>query len=294
MTRRATRPLPDADPAPELTPGNTAWAAVMTASKVAAVAGVSPWDSPLSVWHLLAGDIPPHGETAATTRGHRLEAALLAWWRDDNPNLTLTSGVTYRHRGEPWRAATPDGVAWHRTRGPVALVEAKTDAGGGGWGAAGTSEIPLHYAAQVQWQMDVTGVHHTTVVVLGPRLEFDVFEVPYDSDAAAALRREAIEFIASVEEGRPPPIDDSIATYTTLRELHPDIDRDLTVTIDDQTADEVLAAGAARRVAERGWRHAAARLAALMGDARTAVTTSGQPIARRQPGPAGTPYVKLT
>jgi len=40
---------------PELEPGSAGWYQFMTASKVAAAMGLSPYESPFSLWHRMAG-----------------------------------------------------------------------------------------------------------------------------------------------------------------------------------------------------------------------------------------------
>jgi hypothetical protein len=70
-----------ADPI-ELVPGSPEWCAEMTASKVAAVLGLSPWDSPYSLWYQMAGQVDRGIETVNQTRGHYLEPAVAAWVAD--------------------------------------------------------------------------------------------------------------------------------------------------------------------------------------------------------------------
>ena len=43
---------------PDYTPGSPAWTRRITATKVAAILGVSPWDSPRSMWAKMRGEMP--------------------------------------------------------------------------------------------------------------------------------------------------------------------------------------------------------------------------------------------
>ena len=73
-------------------PGTPEWVRLVTASKVAAIVGASPWESPRSLWHKMRGDLtdntPP---TDAMQRGHLLEPAVITWWQHRHPDAdTLT------------------------------------------------------------------------------------------------------------------------------------------------------------------------------------------------------------
>ena len=67
-------------------PGTARWSALVTASKVAAIVGASPWDSPWSMWHRMSGDLAPDPDNAARLRGRLLEPAVLAWWAHQHPD----------------------------------------------------------------------------------------------------------------------------------------------------------------------------------------------------------------
>ena len=51
-------------------PGTPEWCALVTASKVPALLGLSPWDSPLSMWLKMAGRAPWDAESQAMRRGN--------------------------------------------------------------------------------------------------------------------------------------------------------------------------------------------------------------------------------
>ena len=89
-------------------PGSPEWARLVTASKVAGILGISPWDSQYKVWCVMAGLIPPDPENEAMRRGNMLEDAILNWWLADHPAaIELGRQVTCQIPDEPW-AATCD------------------------------------------------------------------------------------------------------------------------------------------------------------------------------------------
>src|SRR5690606_41857566 len=106
----------------------------------------------------------------------------------------------------PWVNGHDD--RWMYTREAVTsdgrLVEFKTaevrDASHG-WGRARSDQVPLPYAAQVQWGMGILGLTECLVGVLAgsPKFEFARYRVRFDPDVFAYLRANAEAFMAQVE-----------------------------------------------------------------------------------------------
>lgn len=217
-------------PGPLLIPGSPEWLETISASKVASIMGLNPWTSRFTLWHHMAGNIV-EPQTDEMRRGHYLEPAILAWLEDQHDLLLDDAPGTWRHCEHEWATANPDALLG--IGDDVRLVEVKSSAVADEWGAAGTDEIPPGYRAQVQWQMFVTGARVTHVAVLLPYLEFREYVVEYDEAYAAVLFAAAVEFRASLTEGRQPPLDGADDTYRTVRALHPDIeDVDAEITLE--------------------------------------------------------------
>lgn len=72
-------------------PGTREWAQRMTASKVAAVLGVSKWESPYSMWLRMKGLVPADDGRNANdkARGHYLEDGVVRWWIDQHPGVSV-------------------------------------------------------------------------------------------------------------------------------------------------------------------------------------------------------------
>ena len=276
---------------PDLDPGTPEWLKVMSASKIPAMLGISPWESPYSLWHTMAGNITPEPGTAVTERGHYLEPALLAWLTDRHPGHSVSKGASFAHAERPWQTAAPDGLLWTRSLDPqvVGLVECKTSVDDREWGKAGTDEIPVYHRAQVQWQMDTTGVHRTHVVCLTSFFEFREYVVEYDPADAAYLREQAAAWLASIAAGAEPDIDSTDHTYRALSALHPQIDG-TQIDLTPDTAIEWLHAVHARDAAERAFVGARNRVAQEMGNAAVA-KFADLVYATRQSRSGGTPFV---
>lgn len=265
-------------------PGSAEWLATMSASKIAAVVGLSPYESRFSLWHRMAGLLPNEEPPAANlSRGHYLEAGVAAWFADQHPDWTIRPGGCWAHRDEPLFTASPDREI-ELPDGEIRGLELKTAADADEWGEPGTDEIPAGYKAQVIWQMLVRGTRITHVAMLSCYLEFREYVVTFNPDDAEFLASAAREFLDSLPGGpgeQRPDIDLHDATYEAVRRLHPGIeDRDVEIPADIglrylASVEQLVAAKAESTGAK-------AALLDAMGNARRALLAD-QPIARRQP-----------
>lgn len=269
-----------------LVPGTAAWSRRITASKVAAILGLSPYDSPLSCWHKMKGNVPLEQETEDHRRGHYAEPAILAWWRDQHPDyIVRATQPQFETKALPWAAATPDAVAEHEDGGEV-LVEVKTARNLDEWGEPGTDEIPAYYFVQTQFQMHVSGVHRCYVPVWGSWFEMAEYVVDYDPEIAAGIIARCAEFWASLEADVSPPLDDTVATLQVLKALHPSITPGEVVELDEQTAIEFIDASNEFKAAEARKRAAQSAVLAAMGAAQYGHHNAVR-VARRQPAGRG-------
>ena len=143
---------------------------------------------------------PDRKPSKATDRGTYCEPAIAAWLAD-------SAGLTY---DDAWTGTWVDDHDDRWMYNPDAvtsdgrLVEFKTtevrDASHG-WGRARSDQVPLPYAAQVQWGMGILGLTECLVGVLAgsPKFEFARYRVRFDPDVFAYLRANAEAFMAQVE-----------------------------------------------------------------------------------------------
>lgn len=276
-------------PVGQFTEGSPEWEAArdgaITGSRIAAVCGLSPWESPFSLWHRMMGVAPPQPVSDLMHWGTKLEPVILSEYTDRRVHvgheLVVKPGI-YRHPERPWQMVTTDALDGDR------VVEVKYAPQSDGWGDEGTDEIPVYYRAQVQWQMDVFGFHEATVAVFfGGSGQYREYTVAYDPADVAVLRAKAVEFLATIDTGRRPPIDGHDATYQVVREMHPDIE-DRGVDLSPAVAGRYLEALAWLDAAETNKQQAVAEVLDEMGTGRRAFHR-GEQIAMRIPGRAGKP-----
>lgn len=253
-------------------------------SEIAAILGLSPWESRFSLWHRKAGMVGGVEETPEMEWGKRLEPVILQKYRDVHPDLDFeVINGTFCPTDRPWQIANPDLLAADR------VVESKFSMFGDGWGADGTDEVPVHVRCQVLWYCDVVEREIADVVVLVGGCDWREYHVDYDADEARLLRERAEEFLGTVTAGVRPNIDAHSATYQVIKEMHPDIE-DVEVVLANDTAHQYIEAKAAEKKATEAARLAAALVADEMGTAKKA-TWDGQTIATRQARGEGIPYV---
>jgi putative phage-type endonuclease len=279
-------------------PGSPDWHAARAhgigGSEVAALLGISPYDSPFSLWHRKAGRVALDDvDVPVMEWGRRLEPVVCQKYQENHPDYRLVAAGTYRHRARPWQIANPDRLihtADDQGDTPHGLVEAKTAYSDDAWGEPGTDEIPVHYRAQCLWYMDTLDRPWVDVAVLIAGSDYREYRVHYDQAEADLIRGRAEEFWTTVTAGRAPLLDAADATLRTVRALHPRID-DVSVEI---SADLALAYGdvcAAYRDAKTAKQAVVIQLLDAMGDARTA-TCLGQRVAIRVPNGVHSPALR--
>lgn len=259
-------------------PGTPAWRATVSASKVPAILGISRWNSQYAVWHEMAGMLEPEAPSEALASrflwGHIIEESLCQWWKAHNEGWSLnvrgsdTAEITYTNDelGFP-NLATLDRRARRGRR--FHIVECKLAADLDSWGRPGEPDsVPADYFAQVQFQMGVSGIHTASVVVLGPFGQPEIHDIEFDADLFAGICKRVEAFVKSIQDGVPPNLDNSVATYEAVRGLHPEIHADETVQIDAEDAIELLDAVRGLDAAKDIERAAKMRAAVLMGNAK--------------------------
>jgi hypothetical protein len=233
----------------------------------------------------MRGDVvEPQRENMAMARGNYLEGGVLAWWQDRHPDHFQVEPQFYATRDDlPWAAATLDALAWNNAEGYPVAVEVKTTSRMDEWGDPGTDAIPTHYLVQTYWQMAMAPhVRRVYVAVLGPFLDFSEYVVERPDDALLDdLITRCQTFHDSLSGDVPPELDDSVATFQTLRAQRGRVEKKATVYVDVSLASEWVNARAAEEAATSRARLADSRLIEAIGNAQYAHTESGR-FARQQ------------
>lgn len=182
------------------------------ASELAAILGLSPWQSAFSVWAAKTNGITQE-ENAAMFFGSAAEPAIIEWYRRQHQEYRVEHNQ-YKTWTRGHLSATPDGFV---KSGGVGLLECKTS---GDWA---WDELPEHYYTQVQAQMYCTGLEYCVVAALFRGNTFVEYDVEIDVDAQASIG----EFVEEWWErhiigGEEPVADGAECTRKALKKLYGD------------------------------------------------------------------------
>lgn len=135
-------------------------------SEIAAIAGVSPYQSKHDVWMSKLGMAKFEGNTL-TRMGQRMEDVIAEEYCDlmrenGEPNELANFRTTFRHPTEPWILASPDRLVFGKRR----ITEIKNVGFRSMWQwGSEVDAIPDYYRVQVEWQLGVCDALSTTGAV---------------------------------------------------------------------------------------------------------------------------------
>lgn len=249
----------------------------VTASEIAAILGLSRWDSPLSLYFRKRGELDEDPDTDRLMLGRVLEPYVLERFADETGYETEPGGLMRNH-DRPWQMATPDALI-----GGLIPAEAKTAVTADGWGPSGSTEIPLHYRCQLMWQCDTMDADHGYICVLFLRTgEPRWYSIAWDGEDAAVMREAAADFLRRVEDGDPPQEDASEATTTALRKRYGAVDLMPDAHCGAGLADAYRAARRACAAADEAKRLAENQVRVAMGTSTRLLAPDGSTVATRR------------
>lgn len=274
-----------------LNPGSPEWLATVSASQIAAIIGISPWETPYSLYQRKRGVVPAQPESDAMKRGHELEPLILGHLQDrhDDWNIDPTPG-TWRHRDREWQTCNPDALA-HNDDGPF-LIEIKTVHPDkvGDW----RDGVPAYYEVQVQWMLNTLGLEYGIVAWSSG---YEIFNrtpqecvIYRDDHMCRRLVAEAETFRSAVELGIEPDPDHTVAAdQVAVRWASPTVvEGPAPLELPDDLAIPYLEALADEHDMTSRKAEAASRITAYLGEAKAAAWR-GKTIGTRRNGKTGSP-----
>ena len=264
------------------------------ASEISAVFGVSPWQSPFSLYHSKREGWELT-DTDHMEAGRRMEPVIADWFADRGDplgNLSIQRAGLYQSEERPWQLATPDRLVYlrcpecdgigdtaeydfeacadcHGTGGtgePLAVLECKHPFDWHGFGEEGTNQIPIYYLMQVLQQLDVVGVDEWFLAAYADH-QFRIYRGRRDEADLRVMRIKGAEFWDRYQRGIEPDLDTHEATVDTLKRLHPSIE-DVDVVVPVEFAEGYRRARALAAKADALVDRYQARARALLGNAR--------------------------
>lgn len=256
----------------------------VTASDIAAILGLSKWNSPLALYFSKRDELGDEDDDDyRMALGRELEGYVLRCF-------TQATGITGEPCGlvanieQPWMMATPDIVARHIP------IEAKTSLSEDNWGPSGSDEVPLYYRCQLLWQMNVLGANHGYMCVVFLRSgEPRWYQIGWDGEDIGVMREAGAEFLRRVQDGDPPGVDSSDATAAALRRRYGSDPELPEVTCSRALRRSYIAAIKARKAADDRHQLITSKIRLLMGAATRLSDPDGGIVATRR-GPKGALY----
>ncbi len=192
------------------------------ASEAATACGVSPWATPLELYHQKRGEIPAFAGNDATRWGQFLEPGILGLFSEETgiPILEYSPGL-FRHDAHRFMLATPDAF----TDGNAG-IECKATTSRTEMGDSGTADAPISWAIQAQQQIAVCELDrvYIAVGVLDMR-QIVWFDIQRDDELIASMVTAERELWQRIETGEPPEPDwDHSSTADMMRKRYPDFD----------------------------------------------------------------------
>lgn len=175
------------------------------ASDAAAVAGLTPWATPLQVYLDKLGLLPEQPMTMPQKLGLKMESVIAELYEEATGNSLAIPASLMRHPGTPWIGANPDRVTLQGNLNvQIKTCGFRTDE----WGDVGSDEIPAHYNVQVQHEMYVLGpdwkVTHLAALFLQNR-EFCYYIIPRSDAMIENLVQIETDFWHDHVEAHVPP-----------------------------------------------------------------------------------------
>jgi len=197
----------------------------ISASEVAAVAGLHPYVKPIDIWSSKLGLVEPFEGNKSSKWGDLLEQVIADHYAKEHAvekivvrhpktikgsvNGTLVREISPRFR----LIATPDRIIYRkRIATPVRNLQIKT-AGlrqSDKWGPSGTDQVPEEYAVQVAIEMAVLGVNETDLAALIGGQDDREYHLKRDLELEGQLIEICERFwVDHILTQTPPPVDGS-------------------------------------------------------------------------------------
>lgn len=184
-------------------------------SEIGAVAGLSPFASPLSVYLVKRGEVEPFAGNEHTRRGDRREPLIANWWAEEVGATDVTSPGTIISTRYKYVLSTPDRKGRVNGEPRACQVKAPTDRQRYKFGEPGTDAVQAFILAQCHWDMHAADTEKCDVAVEFseegvPAVYRAVYPIVFDPEFFGLLVEANNKFwVDHVLKGVPPPADDT-------------------------------------------------------------------------------------
>lgn len=188
-------------------------------SDAAAVAGQTPYSSPLSVYYNKIGQLEDKESTEGMRQGKDIEEYVASRFTELTQKRVRKCNFILRSKKHPFMLADLDRVI----DGEDAILECKTSLNYDRYTFEG-DDYPMSWHCQCLHYMAVTGAEKCYIAVLVFGRMFRVIEIArkdYEDDIAALIALESTFWNKNVIKRIPPEVDGNNATSTALTAIYP-------------------------------------------------------------------------
>lgn len=253
-------------------------------SDAPAVAGVSPWGTPLDIYLAKISPVRDDADsdmTSAQAMGHVMEPVIAKLYAKEMGTALRKPPAIIRHQQLDFMFASLD---YQRAEDGV-IVECKNTSVKEGWGEPGTDQVPINYLIQVQHQMECADVEEAHIPVLFFGRDFEIFVVERDYEVGAMLIDIEHRFWQHVVNRIPPEPDWAHPnTPKLIKKLYQKVEQ-RSIALGDDAVDlvEQFQSFQQHKIAnEESANFTKARLLAMMGEASEATLPNGLTLTRKQ------------
>ena len=163
-------------------------------SEIAAICGVSPWQTPFDVFMRKTGQFNPPPDPRNEFRllyGQWMEPVIKKSYEYLTGREIAWCGEPRRHQTRAWQVWSPDALCVDGSRGVEAKTANKFVAHE--WGEPGTDEVPTHYALQCAWYMSASELPAWDLIV-DIAGNPSIYTVTRDKEIEAVILEQAEQF----------------------------------------------------------------------------------------------------
>lgn len=208
-------------------------------SDAGTVLGVNRYKQPLQLYKEKRGEIEADdlSDKLAVRIGNGLEDYVAQLYSEETGRRVERCSTMLRHPEHPWMLGNLDRLVWEGDKRPQHkgqirtrhILECKTTLSrfidSEAWGPSGTDQVPIHYLAQCQHYMAVTGAELCDLAVLMSGPDFRIYQIKRDDDLIANMVEHEAAFWDRVQTGKAPELDcDHATTPDLLAKLYPGTD----------------------------------------------------------------------
>lgn len=192
-------------------------------SEVAAIVGLSPFETPYQLWRRKRGNEPAQEESFAMKAGHYLEDAVSQFWHDETGRDVIKRSAgdwIIRSVEHPFMQVSPDRTYWldgKHSNDNKGILECKTTQL-----AVDGDDLPKHWFCQVQYQLGVAEMKQGSLAWLTQGREFCYRDIAFHADFFGWLSEEAEKFYKDNILGGVEPAAVSVADVLLKYNRHTD------------------------------------------------------------------------